>query len=53
MAHYKPANSSPVSPYLVVNDANATIDFLKKVFGAIELRRFPDEWWIATKVECR
>src|SRR5688500_5684030 len=43
MSHYKPANYSTVSPYLVVNDANATIDFLKKVFGAIELRRFPDE----------
>ena len=43
MSHYKPANYSTVSPYLVVNDANSTIDFLKKVFGAIELRRFPDE----------
>jgi len=42
MPDYKPANYSTVSPYLVVNDANATIDFLKKVFGAVELRRFPD-----------
>jgi uncharacterized glyoxalase superfamily protein PhnB len=40
---YKPNNYSTVSPYLIVNGANATIDFLKKVFGATELRRFPDE----------
>lgn len=40
---YKPAGYSTVSPYLVVNGADATIDFLKGVFGAIELRRFPDE----------
>jgi PhnB protein len=43
MPHYKPAEYSTVSPYLVVNDASATIDFLKKVFGAIELRKFPNE----------
>jgi len=43
MAPYKPANYSTVSPYLVVNDANATIDFLTRVFGATELRRYPDE----------
>jgi len=42
-SHYKPANYSTVSPYLIVNGAGATIDFLKLVFGAIELRRFPDE----------
>lgn len=40
---YKPNNYSTVSPYLIVNGADATIDFLKKVFGATELRRFPDE----------
>ena len=40
---YKPTNYSTVSPYLIVNGAGATIDFLKRVFGAIELRRFPDE----------
>lgn len=40
---YKPNNYSTVSPYIIVNGANATIDFLKKVFGATELRRFPDE----------
>ena len=42
-AQYKPTNYSTVSPYLIVNGAGATIDFLKRVFGAIELRRFPDE----------
>jgi uncharacterized glyoxalase superfamily protein PhnB len=39
---YKPNNYSTVSPYLIVNGAGATIDFLKRVFGAEELRRFPD-----------
>jgi PhnB protein len=43
MTPYKPENYSTASPYLVVNDANGTIDFLKRVFGAIELRRFADE----------
>jgi uncharacterized glyoxalase superfamily protein PhnB len=27
---------------LIVNGASGTIDFLKRVFGAVELRRFPD-----------
>ena len=40
---YKPTDYSTVSPYLIVNRAGATIDFVKRVFGAIELRRFPDE----------
>lgn len=40
---FKPANYTTVSPYLIVNGAEATIDFLKRVFGAIELRRFPDD----------
>ena len=39
---YKPENYSTVSPYLVVNGAGATIEFLVKVFNAVELRRFPD-----------
>lgn len=38
---YKPNNYSTISPYLIVNGASATIDFLKLVFGAVELRRFP------------
>lgn len=42
-ALFKPNNYSTVSPYLIVKDADATIDFLKRVFGAIELRRFTDD----------
>lgn len=42
-SQHKPANYSTVSPYLIVNGADATIDFLTRVFGAIELRRFPDD----------
>jgi uncharacterized glyoxalase superfamily protein PhnB len=38
---FKPADYSAVSPYLVVDGAAATIEFLKRVFGAVELRRFP------------
>lgn len=37
---YKPKNYNSVSPYLVVDGASATIEFLKTVFGAIELCRF-------------
>jgi PhnB protein len=43
MSPHKPANYSTVSPYLIVNGADRTIDFLKRVFDATELRRFPDE----------
>jgi uncharacterized glyoxalase superfamily protein PhnB len=39
---YKPAGYSTVSPYLIVDGASGTIDFLVRVFGAVELRRFPD-----------
>lgn len=39
---YKPNNYNSVSPYLIVNGASATIEFLVNVFGAAELRRFPD-----------
>ena len=41
MSSHKPANYNSVSPYLIVNGANGTIDFLINVFGAVELRRFP------------
>jgi PhnB protein len=43
MSQHKPANYSTVSPYLIVEGADATIDFLKRVFDAVELRRFPDD----------
>jgi len=39
---YKPDNYSSVSPYLIVDGAARTIDFLVAVFDAEELRRFPD-----------
>jgi uncharacterized glyoxalase superfamily protein PhnB len=39
---FKPQGYSTVSPYLIVDGASRTIDFLVRVFGAVELRRFPD-----------
>lgn len=39
---HKPDGYSTASPYLIVDGASATIDFLIKVFSAVELRRFPD-----------
>ena len=41
MKPYKPTSYSTVSPYLVVPDAATTIDFMQRVFSAVELRRFP------------
>lgn len=40
---HKPEGYSTVSPYLVVNGADATIAFLVEVFSAVELRRFPND----------
>jgi PhnB protein len=40
---FKPRGYSTASPYLVVDGASATIDFLADVFAAEELRRFPDD----------
>jgi uncharacterized glyoxalase superfamily protein PhnB len=40
---FKPGGYTSVSPYLIVDGASRTIDFLKTVFGAVELRKFPDE----------
>jgi len=42
-ASHKPSEYSTVSPYLIVDGASGTISFLQRVFGAVELRRFPDE----------
>ena len=36
---YKPEDYSTVSPYLVVNGATRTIEFLEKVFNAKNLRK--------------
>lgn len=41
-ASYKPQGYNSASPYLIVSDAQHTIDFLVRVFDAVELRRFPD-----------
>lgn len=38
---FKPPHYTSVSPYLIVTDADATITFLAKAFGATEIRRFP------------
>lgn len=40
---YKPDNYSTISPYLIVDGASATIQFLETVFNAVELRRIPNE----------
>ena len=39
---FKPEGYNSVSPYLLVDGADRTIEFLKTVFGAKELRRFAD-----------
>jgi PhnB protein len=39
---HKPTGYTTVSSYLIVDGASRTIDFLVRVFGAVELRRFPD-----------
>ena len=41
--HFKPTDYNTASPYLIVDGASQTIDFLTRVFAAKEIRRFPDE----------
>lgn len=41
-AVFRPASYPAVSPYLIVDGANSTIEFLVRAFDAVELRRFPD-----------
>jgi len=43
MTQYKPEGYNSASPYLVVSDAAATIQFLKAVFGATQLRTVAHE----------
>lgn len=38
---HKPQGYNTVSPYLIVDGASRTIEFLVRVFDAVELRRFP------------
>ena len=42
-APYKPANYTSVAPYLIVDGAAATVDFLVKVFSAERLRSHAGE----------
>lgn len=42
-ATHKPEGYTSVSPYLIVDGAGRTIDFLVRVFGAVEVRRFSDD----------
>jgi uncharacterized glyoxalase superfamily protein PhnB len=42
-SQHKPRGYTTVSPYLIVDGAGGTIEFLSRVFGAAELRRFGDE----------
>ena len=37
---HKPAGYTTVSPYLLVDGASATIDFLTRALDAVEIRRF-------------
>lgn len=39
---FKPDNYNSVSPYLIVDGASRTIEFLTTVFDAVEIRRFAD-----------
>lgn len=38
---YRPEGYNTVSPYLIVDGAGETIDFLTQALDAVELRRFP------------
>lgn len=40
---FKPDGYNSVSPYLTVNGAQATLDFLVQVFGATPLRAYPGD----------
>lgn len=40
---FKPAGYTSVAPYLIVNGAQASLDFLVQVFGAERLRVVPGE----------
>ena len=41
-ATHKPPGYPTVSPYLIVDGAARTIEFMTRVFDAFEIRRFPD-----------
>jgi uncharacterized glyoxalase superfamily protein PhnB len=41
MKAWKPEGYTSLTPYLIVDGAARTIEFLVRAFGAVELRRFP------------
>jgi len=41
--NYKPEGYTTISPYLIVDGAARTIQFLKDVFDATELRSYPND----------
>jgi PhnB protein len=53
MNDYKPAGYSTVSPYLIVDGASGTIDFLVRVFDGLELRRYLDDDGLIVHAEVR
>lgn len=53
MDQHKPVGYSSVSPYLIVDGAEATIEFLKQVFDATDIRRFPTESGLVMHAEVR
>jgi PhnB protein len=50
---YKPASYTSVSPYLIVPDARATLDFAAAVFGAETLQAHRDEDGVIRHAEFR
>jgi len=49
----KPDGYPDLSPYLLVQDAEAVLDFCEKVFGATRLRVIPGEGGGIMHAECR
>ncbi|MCC1491606.1 glyoxalase/bleomycin resistance/extradiol dioxygenase family protein [Cognatishimia sp. F0-27] len=50
---YKPQGYTDLSPYLLVKDAEAVLQFCETVFGATRLRVFPSEQGGILHAECR
>ncbi len=50
---FQPPGASTVSPYLIVSGAVGTIEFLTRVFSAVELRRFTDAEGLIRHAEVR
>lgn len=51
--NHKPDRYTTVAPYLIVDGADQTLDFLKTVFGAVELRRIVGDGGIVKHAEVR